>query len=286
MVEHVEVCLTSFMQNFPPNYRSKPLPEQPDIVWGQRVLPNFRSTLQSLNTGFILLSHGDVNGLDYAHGPGNDFKGQLDYWSGWMAKEDEDRYTKLLDRAVQLAHNIVQTEGAYWRSLELNDYSLRNGVSGAPVEWPHYQINKNISVRTGDKTQQSGIYVPDLESGCAEFLSTNYGQAPTGAILVGHKDLIDPTTGERYYEEPVFEQRVCTWYLVERVMERDLVAERRASESGENSRVLGGEPCPESGFYFTPARPDSRRLFQRGDVMPTFDAVYGKTIWQRDGNQV
>lgn len=39
MVDHVEACLAAFMQNLPSNYRSRALPEQPDIVWGERVLP-------------------------------------------------------------------------------------------------------------------------------------------------------------------------------------------------------------------------------------------------------
>jgi hypothetical protein len=66
MVKHVESCLESFMQNLPADYRSTSLPEQPDVVWGQRVLPNFRDTLQGLNTGFILLTHGDFKGLTFA----------------------------------------------------------------------------------------------------------------------------------------------------------------------------------------------------------------------------
>jgi len=69
MIRHIESCLDNFMRNLPRNYRSRPVPEQPDVVWGHRVLPNFRNTLQGLNTGFILLTHGDYKGLSYASGP-------------------------------------------------------------------------------------------------------------------------------------------------------------------------------------------------------------------------
>ena len=109
MVAHVEACLNAFSQNFPGNYRSRPLPEQPDIVWGNRVLPNFRSTLQGLNTGYIQLTHGDVKGFSFAWGPRNDFKGQMDYWSGWMDETDEDLYSTLLNQALTLAKNITTT---------------------------------------------------------------------------------------------------------------------------------------------------------------------------------
>jgi len=46
-------------------------------------------------------------------------------------------------------------------------------------------------------------------------------------------------------------------------------------------RVAGGEPCPKSGQWFTPAKTDSQAHFAAGTVMPDFpDAQYGLTIWQ------
>jgi len=46
-------------------------------------------------------------------------------------------------------------------------------------------------------------------------------------------------------------------------------------------RVAGGEPCPKSGHWFTPAKTDSQTHFAAGTVMPDFpDAQYGLTIWQ------
>ena len=46
MIEHLEKCLALFEHDLPANYRSRQLPEQPDIVWGGRVLPIFRNTFQ------------------------------------------------------------------------------------------------------------------------------------------------------------------------------------------------------------------------------------------------
>ena len=49
----------------------------------------------------------------------------------------------------------------------------------------------------------------------------------------------------------------------------------------ETGRVEGGQPCPEAGYWFTPAKADSRRYFKEGEVMPVFDgSQYGATIWQ------
>jgi hypothetical protein len=216
MVSHVEACLAAFMQTLPADYRSQPLPEQPDIVWGERVLPNFRDTFQGLCSGFIMLSHGDMAGLHFAHGPLADFKGQMDFWSGWMLKPDENLYGALLNTATTMAGNICATEGAYWEPQKLSNYSDQRGPLNPPVHWPAYRINENISVMTGEKTRQSGIYVPNVGNSCAEFLSTKYDEAPSAIVLVGMDELLNPTTGVKYGEEPIFEERSCVWYLVER----------------------------------------------------------------------
>lgn len=285
LVKHVESCLSSFMTNLPADYRSRPLPRQPDFVWGERVLPNFRRTLQNLNTGFIMISHGDVKGLSYAHGPRNDFKGQIDFWSGWMSQTDENLYGVLLNSATTMAGNICATEGAYWEPFDLSQYSEELGSLNPPVQWPSYQINKSVSVTTGEQTKTSGIYLPNVDSSCAEFLSTAYEKAPPAKVFVAANDLLDPVTGEKYGEEPVFEDRTCVWYLVERAADQDVATPASTVRPSQSRRVSAGETCPETGFYFTPARPGSRRMFEKGEVMPTFDTGYGATIWQWDSSQ-
>jgi hypothetical protein len=52
-------------------------------------------------------------------------------------------------------------------------------------------------------------------------------------------------------------------------------------KDGLRLRAEGGQQCPTTGFWFTPAGKDSRRHFQQGDIMPVFDgSQYGATIWQ------
>ncbi len=49
--------------------------------------------------------------------------------------------------------------------------------------------------------------------------------------------------------------------------------------------VAAPAPCPTSGFWFTPARANSRRHFKQGEPMPDVAGDYGTTIWQWDDNQ-
>ncbi|MFM9438208.1 hypothetical protein ACFDR9_005311 [Janthinobacterium sp. CG_23.3] len=52
------------------------------------------------------------------------------------------------------------------------------------------------------------------------------------------------------------------------------------------SRIEGGQPCPKTGFWETPAKLYSRNHFKQGDIMSIFaDSAYGQTIWQWSTNQ-
>lgn len=78
-------------------------------------------------------------------------------------------------------------------------------------------------------------------------------------------------------------------YRSEIVYPKDLVDYARSLpriESGEHAtskplRVEGGEICPKTGQWFSPAKADSQGHFSAGVIMPDFrDAQYGLTIWQ------
>lgn len=46
------------------------------------------------------------------------------------------------------------------------------------------------------------------------------------------------------------------------------------------ARVESGKPCPKEGIWFTPARANSSRYFQQGELMPSFnDSDWGDTLW-------
>lgn len=286
MVAHLDRCLDEFMRSLPLDYRDRPLPEQPDAVWGERVIPNFRDTLQLLNDGYVRVSGGDITGLAYCHGPLNDFKGQTDFWSGWMKHSDENMYGELLNKAVRLAGNIRSTEGAYWNPMTLSSrYDvLSRGPLDAPANWPMYKLASAISVNSGDQLLVPGIYLPEIDNSCAEFLSTEYDTAPQARVYVGDKDLVESDTGIKYGQQAVYIEQPCSWRLVQRVS--DIGTSSTPSLLDQTIlRVPAGTPCPQSGIYFAPAKENSRRHFIKGEVMPTFDSAYGATIWQWDSNQ-
>ena len=81
-------------------------------------------------------------------------------------------------------------------------------------------------------------------------------------------------------------------YRNETVYPKDLVDYARSTPRHDENhqthakplRVAGGEPCPKSGLWFSPAKADSQAHFDAGTVMPDFpEAQYGMTIWQLIG---
>ncbi|WP_265920856.1 PoNe immunity protein domain-containing protein [Cupriavidus nantongensis] len=51
-------------------------------------------------------------------------------------------------------------------------------------------------------------------------------------------------------------------------------------------RCESGNPCPQRGWWITPAKTSSRQKFELGETMPDFkDSSYGTTIWQWDMDQ-
>jgi len=58
--------------------------------------------------------------------------------------------------------------------------------------------------------------------------------------------------------------------------------EGRATASKRKPLVPGGEPCPQAGWWFTPAELDSRRYFEKGEIMPIIKgSSFGDTNWQQ-----
>ncbi len=85
--------------------------------------------------------------------------------------------------------------------------------------------------------------------------------------------------------------RPCKWYFVEMIegeFDEELepaVSEGASARQGVGLRCEAGQPCSQTGYWFTPARIDSRRHFEAGEVMPETGGAYGSTIWQWDVNQ-
>ncbi|MCC2972913.1 hypothetical protein [Massilia sp. IC2-476] len=281
IIEHVDSCLEAYVAKLPPNYRSKPLPDQPDVTWGNRVLPNFQRTLEKLNQAYIMLTHGDISALGYANSVRSDFKGQLDYIADWMSENDRKTYEDNIYSAVSMAHNIILTDEGAWQSLEsiLTQEELSPFLSSLLPR--NYRRNMRVAVRSGEKTKVSGVYVPDMEQTCPQFLGTHRKCAPLTSVCIGAEDLLDPRTNEKYDQQKIYKRVECTWYLIEHDDKNDAF-NLRANETYEYLKVGAGDLCPKTGFYFSPALPSSRKYFIKSELMPSLDSTYGKTIWQWD----
>jgi hypothetical protein len=67
---------------------------------------------------------------------------------------------------------------------------------------------------------------------------------------------------------------------------RRTVAEAiQAASRAPRTHIPAGEGCPQDGWWFSPAKPGSRRYFKEGEVMPKLETQYGDTFWQWDADQ-
>lgn len=294
MVKHVEACLALFMRQLPLDYRSRELPYQPDIVWGERVLPNFRNTLDSLISAYIRLTHGDLQMLGAACEIGSDLRGSMEFWSGWMDEPSvsgtipnaEQTYERLMQIAAGYAGNIRATIRTHWDCTNLRQaYNApARGPLAPPQRWPRYRLNQQVRAKTGEPVPQTGIYLPDIENSCAALLIK--GDEDASATVLTHTiESYDRESGRKEDETPISELRATTWTLVERVPGEfvdDPLADLLQTDSASDriGRVPAGQSCPRTGWWHTPAKLDSRRRFVEGEMFPVVEGSdYGATFW-------
>jgi hypothetical protein len=276
-----ESCLDRYMRDLPPDARSRPLPLQADVTWGATVLPNLRTTLETLEDGYRQILSGDLNGLCAARGPVSDNRGIVEFSTHWMTHEELVSFEELLSRASRMAFNIDRTEGAYWGPGDLSyDYNaMQRGPLDLPSAVPLYKVVNEPGVRAGDRIPFAGIYVPDVSHSTPQFLNARF-EAPRAEILVNYQTIFSPLDGSICGKDPVTEEVECTWHRVTRSSETKTSEIDRRLNDG--ARGEAGERCRETGYYFSPALPGSRRKFNAGEFMPDLGSDYGKTIWQWD----
>ncbi len=102
----------------------------------------------------------------------------------------------------------------------------------------------------------------------------------------------DPSGAGYAMSTVVFTQRPCKWYFVERI-EGEFEDEDESVNPGEaptgtqpiRLRIEAHQPCPKTGYWFTPTRENSRARFETGQTMPDVGGSWGTTIWQWDEQQ-
>lgn len=274
MVKAANDALAEFMQHLPPDYRSRHLSEQPDAVWGERVIPNMQWVLDGLNKGYVYLSHGNLNALGQAGNVGATFVAiNRDYSFDWMLQPFYDQFGNAWSGCSRPKSNINSTALAQWRpgSLSIRFNERNRGPLNAPSTWPQYRLNPQVRVKTGDRVPRNGIYLPDISNSCAQLLIE--GHDAWGATVMRHPE--DPNS-------QAFDRVPATWTLVERVADEGGGVpgeEPWRANAAQRLRCEAGQPCPHEGWWFTPAG-EGRRHFKQGEILPSLGGDYGLTIWQ------
>lgn len=272
-VDAADQALSSYINQLPADYRNRPVADQPDVVWGERVLPNVRWVLEGLIQGHLRLVQGDLSALALAGNVVTALSSiNRDYAWEWMSQSYLDVADTQSRVASKLASNIQFTYLAQWESGMLSArYSTRSrGDLDAPPTWPQYGLASVTRVRSGQVVSKTGVYLPDLSEGCAALLVE--GQDAWAAEVPCSN--ADPSM-------PKSMRVPTTWTLVQRLADQGGGTPSANDPVGQGVRLRceGGEPCPQEGSWFTPAV-EGQRHFKQGELMPILDKDYGKTIWQ------
>ena len=265
MLEAAEYALELFVNDLPFDYRTRPINRQPDIVWGERVLPNLRDTLDSLNVGYQELLKGDLAAIGYGGNVESDFRAiSMDYDIDWMPEQQQLDYDKWETEASLRAFNLKITSYFGWRIGDLiENYSTESrGPLNPPESWPVYRLNPKYSVELDEVVPVAGIYVPSREDASAQVLLD--GMLANEAY-VGY----DPETMQAVGMAPV------TWMLVERIADSGGGSHNVAPK---RLRCESGKPCPQTGSWWSPSSQDVKH-FKAGDIMPKMKRLEWHTIW-------
>lgn len=279
MIDVGENLMARYMRQLSHDLRSRPSFMQPDLVWDQHVFVNLRSIMRELDEAYIKRAAGDHSFLSRALGVTQAMHVvNTEYDSSWMNEVEtggQGKFFTLLYEAERLAWPITITTSGVWGPGELTlEYAeIVKEPLNPPASWPVYRLNPKVRMRSGDRTPQTGIYLPDVDNSFPTL----------------HLKSDDELAGEANEAKVLGGYLPCTWTLIERVADsgggvpgEDEVS---SADSSEHLRCPAGQPCPKAGYWSTPGKSDSRRHFNQGDVMPDLGSAYGATIWQWDASQ-
>ena len=269
MLDAAERALDVFILDLPDNYRDRHISEQPDVVWGEMVLPNFRSTMDSLNYGYQRLLEGDLSALQYAGNVLTDFRAQsIDFWPDWMDEDNLALFDKWQAKASKLATNIKATILGSWPITFLTEKYNSDylGELNLPESLPIYRQHPTISIKTDETVPQDGFYIPIIADACAQLMLKGHDASEA---LVG----LDAEYGGIQYDH----KEPTKWILVERI------ADEGGSLATMNVSALKGfvgQKCTQSGNWWSPANESQSGYFKQGDIFPEIkNNTRGETIW-------
>lgn len=182
-----------------------------------------------------------------------------------------------------------------------------------PARLPEVPPPTDITVHTGDEVPFDGIYEPEWgepvrpEPGLWARMQAARDQRPSlfepvpqplvrGRHIGCMNYLVKHTVAPTYRDE----ERDKPWPVVWRLIWKDeryldgVIPEEEAlymavvepTAEAHPPSTPAGQPCPRTGWWFTPAKATGRRrFFKQGEVMPDFPSDRGQVIWQWDERQ-
>lgn len=166
-----------------------------------------------------------------------------------------------------------------------------------PTHCPATPEPCNIVAESGERIPKDGIW---------ELVLPHRAPGETDALNYFVKGAVTPWIDDPNYGYEPGKQHVlpATWRLVwedtrycdgvipdesaylNPVVEPVSSPEQIVEAAPYHGRCDANQPCPRSGYWYTPAKADARRLFALGEIMPNFpNSAYGATIWYWDADQ-
>ena len=212
--------------------------------------------------------------------------------------------------------------GAVTERIQVGDSAALGRTDAFDPFWGPYNFPTKLQevpaitatiVDTGTEVLIDGIYEP--EWGEIESLAGSGLLGKIKLALVGKPSLIEPaaevigprrehigcmnyllanTPAPTYRDGELDKPWPVTWRMVwkdERYLD-GLIPPEEAEylapvvvPASTRLRCEANQPCPREGWWLTPARENSRRLFKQGELMPEVGSDYGAVIWQWDEQQ-
>ena len=293
LIQYAEDLLDKYSAHLAPDHRAQHPSHQADYVWGTIVLPNFKATLHHLIDGLDDLKEGHLSILRRMSSIGNDLMAQnRDYPPDWMDKVEKGASALYIEKKKLLSIRATNIEivNSYYHLQrdykELLDDKYLVGLS-FPDVLPIYRLNPSIMVSTDEPIVHTGIYRSIEPYSACKFLmrekdvgaeeEQEWSTAPQVEAFESNPD---------NYTRETYKYPICistTWILVERVSD-----ENQLDNNSNHIKLTkkGGEKAGHTGYWTTPAQPNTRAYFKKDEILPTLSQVdWGEVYWYFDGEE-
>ncbi|MEZ5602527.1 MAG: hypothetical protein R3F36_17025 [Candidatus Competibacteraceae bacterium] len=270
----------------------------PVPYWGGKM----EHLLQAFDNARALLSHGEFAPMiAFCGGIETIPRGFRESNMEWLSEADQQEFMKRLNAAFSIASkfsdaimmSIMYSSDGYkdgskdWHYCVPEDmgysgddiavYSEEHIFPQLPAKIPEYAADTSVTCKTGDIVPWTGVWVPTTGMG-------------TAALVFARKHLqIMQASYEvtKNGDDETFTVVDTSFHPVKptgRMIPHPALTSSGATAT-HHPNVPANQPCPESGWWFTPAKPDSRRYFKQGETMPSVGGDYGQTFWQWSPDQ-